>query len=403
MLERRTLGVVAPKPHTVFTAPGRKNPCTEYVFTRDGFSSGFSILYLYDAPTSIELNEVFKIESHGGNLKRLVGEVMDESAQPLARRHVQSWNAPAGENLLAGRTALFMNNNCRVSVVRGKAGQCGPGVKDAWSFTNGDSDELYFFYAGSGTLLTQFGALPFKKNDYLLVPRGIPYILQMDGEIEALVVEGDPFVEIPGDFRNPHGQLRMEAPYTHRDFRSPARLLTEAEAELFRHGVTLRNKSLTHHRYSKSPANVVGWDGSMYPMAFSILDYLPKTGKIHLPPNLHTTFRGKEFVVCSFVPRMVDYLEGAIPCPYPHANVHCDEIIYYVDGKFTSRKGISNRSLSYHPAGLSHGPQPGNYFGSVGTKTADELAVMVDTWGPIHMTKAALGYEDAAYATSWEE
>ena len=400
MLERRTLGVVAPKPHTVFTPPGRKSPCTEYVYTRDGFSSGFSMLYLADAPTSVELNEVWKIEQHGGNLGRLVGEIADDSDQPLSRHHIQSWEAPVGQNLLAGRTALFLNNNCRISVVRGRPGQTG---KDPWSFTNGDSDELYFIYSGEGTLLTQFGALPFKKHDYVLIPRGIPYILTTDGDLEALVVEGDPCVEIPADFKNPHGQLRMEAPYTHRDFRSPQRLLNEEEATLFCHGVTLRNKKLTHHRYSNSPANVVGWDGSMYPMAFSILDYLPKTGKIHLPPNLHTTFRGKEFVVCSFVPRMVDYIEGAIPCPYPHANVHCDEIIYYVDGKFTSRKGINNRSISYHPAGLSHGPQPGNYFGSVGIKSVDELAVMVDTWGPIHVTKAALGYEDAGYATSWEE
>ncbi|NBQ52524.1 MAG: hypothetical protein EBU49_02930, partial [Proteobacteria bacterium] len=144
MLERRTLGVVAPKPHTVFTAPGRKSPCTEYVYTRDGFSSGFSMLYLYDAPTSVELNEVWKIEQHGGNLGRLVGEIADDSEQPLSRHHVQSWEAPVGQNLLAGRTALFLNNNCRVSVVRGKSGQIG---KDPWSFTNGDSDELYFIYS----------------------------------------------------------------------------------------------------------------------------------------------------------------------------------------------------------------------------------------------------------------
>ncbi len=399
MLERRTLGVLSPKPHTVFTPAGHKSPCTEYVFTRDGFSSGFGMLYLQDAPTAVELNEAWPVQDHGVSLSRLVGEPVDPAEQPLARRHVQSWSAPTGSNLLAGRTALFVNRTCRVSVLRGKAGQTG---KDPWSFTNGDADELYFFYSGKGTLLTQFGALSFDKNDYLLIPRGIPYVISAEGVIEALVVEGDPNIEIPGDYRNPHGQLRMEAPYTHRDFRSPTRLLDQKESLLFKHGVVLRNKTLTHHVYSKSPANIVGWDSSVYPMAFGILDFLPKTGKIHLPPNLHCTFKGKDFVVCSFVPRMVDYLEGAIPCPYPHANVHCDEIIYYVDGQFTSRKGINNRSLSYHPAGMPHGPQPGNYFGSVGTKWANEVAVMVDTWGPIHMTKAALGCEDAAYATSWK-
>lgn len=403
MLERRTLGVVSPKPHTLFTPAGQKAPCTEYVFTRDGFSSGFVMLYLRDAPTAIELNEPWPAGKHGVNIERLVGQPVNPAEQPLARRHVQSWQAPAGENLLAARTAMFVNNTTRVSVVRGKVGQTGKTVEDSWSFTNGDADELYFFYAGKGTVLTQFGALSFDKNDYVLIPRGMPYVIDAAGEIEALLVEGDPHIEIPGDYRNPHGQLRMEAPYTHRDFRSPARLLTEQEAEYFRHGVVLRNKALTHHVYSKSPARVVGWDGSVYPMAFGILDFLPKTGKIHLPPNLLCTFKAKDFVVCSFVPRAADYMEGAIPCPYPHANVHCDEILYYVHGKFTSRKGINNRSLSYHPGGVSHGPQPGNYFASVGIKQFDEIAVMVDTWGPIHMTKAALGFEDPAYQTSWEE
>lgn len=400
MLERRILGSVSPKPHTVFTPAGHDKPCTEYVFTRDGFSSGFSLLYLADAPTSVRTNDLWAIEQHGGSLSRLVGEQVEPAQQALARRHVQSWKTPSGSNLLAGRTALFLNKSCRVSVLRGKAGQTNA---EPWSFTNGDSDELYFIYEGAGRLLTQFGVLPFKKNDYVLIPRGIPYVIDSQADLDALIVEGDPFIEIPADFRNPHGQLRMEAPYTHRDFRSPERLLTLEEANYFCQGVTLRNRALTAHKYSRSPANVVGWDGSMYPMAFTITDYLPKTGKIHLPPNLHATFRGKDFVVCSFVPRLVDYMDGAIPCPYPHANVHCDEIIYYVDGHFTSRKGISNRSLSYHPAGLAHGPQPGNYFGSVGKKSVDELAVMIDTWGPIHMTKAALGCEDAAYSLSWAD
>jgi homogentisate 1,2-dioxygenase len=394
MLERRIVGQVSPKPHTVFKPQGSKEGLYELVFTRDGFSGGFSILYLTEAPTAIESGGIY--QGQGFSLPKFVGEIAAAKDVPLMRRHIQTWKPKEGAHYVASRTALFLNDTCRISVLRGN-----PSAE--YSFTNGDADELFFVHTGEGKLLTMFGSLPFKKHDYILVPRGVPYVFSECTSAEMLVVEGKPSLDIPKEYRNPHGQLKLEAPYTHRDFNSPSQLLTTKELSHFSHSLALRNNVVSEHRYSKTPAHVVGWDGSVYPMTFSIHDYLPKTGKVHLPPNLHMTFLSPRFVVCSFVPRMVDYLEGAIPCPYPHANPSCDEILYYVSGNFTSRKGIDSRSISFHPGGVTHGPQPGAYFGSVGSKSTDELAVMVDTWDALFVTKEAMGYEDPSYATSWSK
>jgi homogentisate 1,2-dioxygenase len=391
MLERRILGDIPNKPHTVFEyKAGRRG--FEYVFTRDGFAGGFSILYTKEAPTSLIESSVIQ-DDH----MRFLGSPLDHKNIGNTRRHVRSWNAHQGNDLVGARSAMFMNASCRVSVVRGSLGD------SDYGFVNGDYDELYFVYEGSGVVHTMFGKLPYKKHDYVLIPRQIPYRFVSDHMSEMLVMEGNPGIEIPADFRNPYGQLKLEAPYTHRDFRVPHELLTDDEADVFKRLITLKNNVFNEHIYQKSPVNVVGWDGSVYPMAFSIHDYLPKTGKVHLPPNLHLTFQSARFVVCSFVPRKVDYGEGAIPCPYPHGNVHCDELLYYVTGNFTSRKGISERSISFHPAGLPHGPQPGNYFASIGAEDTNELAVMIDTWDPLMMTEAALEVDDPSYVVSWKE
>ena len=391
MLERRVLGELPAKPHTVFLPRGSSKTASEYVFTRDGFSGGFSIVYMDDAPTAVIGNEFYK-----GDISRLVGEIVPVDEVPLARRHIETGKAHAGKDLIDSRTALYKNAGCRASVVRGSVNG------GDFSFCNGDGDELWFIYEGSGTLLTMFGRLPFERNDYVLIPRSVPYAIEHKGDLECFLIEGDPHVQIPQDFKNPHGQLKLEAPYTHRDFRTPTELLSKSDVKRFERSLTLKNGRISEHRYSKSPAQVIGWDGSVYPMAFSILDYLPKTGKIHLPPNLHLTFAAKGFVVCSFVPRLVDYGAGAIPCPYPHSNVHCDEILYYVRGNFTSRAGIRERSVSFHPAGMPHGPQPGKYEQSVGAKETDELAVMLDTFDPLFVTKAAMAIEDPSYAVSWK-
>lgn len=388
MLERRILGEVSAKPHTIFLQ--NNQAMHEFVFTRDGFSGGFSILYGVHPPTSLT-----KISSPSIDDRRLLGEAVPYKEVINARRHIVSQKALAGDDLISARSALFLTQGCRISVVRGEVSQ------SSYAFCNGDGDELIFIYEGEGELISMFGKLAFKKHDYVLIPRGVAYKIKHRKQIEALCIEGDPYVEIPQDFRNPFGQLKLEAPYTHRDFRSPVDLLTKEDAKEFTRIITLKNGVLTEHLYKESPYEIIGWDGSVYPVAFNIHDYLPKTGKIHLPPNLHLTFKARDFVVCSFVPRLVDYGEGAIPCPYPHANVQCDEILYYVSGNFTSRKGVCERSITWHPAGLPHGPQPGRYFESMNSKDTNELAVMIDTWQPLQLTKTSLEIEDTQYQTSW--
>ena len=390
MLERRTLGHLPAKPHTVFKH--NEKIATEYVFTRDGFSGGFTISYHLEAPTNMNGAALVDFDT-----SRMLGIAVPFNELPNARRHIKTWEAKEGKDLLDSRTAIWLNETTRLSVVRGQ-------VQSEYAFSNGQFDELWFIYEGKGTLLTMLGTLDYRPNDYVLIPRGTAYKFLNQGKFEAFLTEGSPAIEIPMEYKNPHGQLKLEAPFTHRDFQSPQKLLTEKEQDQFLKIASLVSNTITMHSYQSSPAKVIGWDGSVYPLVFPILNFVPKTGRIHLPPNLHQTFLSpKNFVVCSFVPRLVDYGEGAIPCPYPHSNVHCDEVIYYVRGNFTSRKGVSERSASFHPMGLPHGPQPGNYLASVGHKSTDELAVMIDTFQPLHLTKAALELQDLSYVNSWAE
>ncbi len=388
MLERKQLGEIPQKPHTLFHQDGKA--MTEFVFTRDGFSGGYSILYQRKAPTSVKTSTLQK-HLIGG----FVGTPIADENYSNQRRHLMTGQISHHKDWVYSRTALCYNAHTRLSIWKQA-----PQPSD-YAFCNGDADELHFIQTGQGVVLTMFGSFPFKQHDYILIPCGVAYRFVFNDIIESFITEGKPFIEIPQEFRNPHGQLRMEAPYTHRDFISPQKLLTKEEEDQFCQIMTLKNNSLTLHEYKESPLQTVGWDGSVYPMKFSIYDYLPKTGKIHLPPNLHLTFRSKDFVICSFVPRMLDYLEGAIPCPYPHFNSHCDEILYYVAGNFTSRKCIGPKSITHHPGGLPHGPQPGNYHDSVGKKSTDELAVMVDTWSPLSYTQKAFELEDQSYMSTW--
>ncbi|MFK7872466.1 MAG: homogentisate 1,2-dioxygenase [Oligoflexales bacterium] len=384
MLERRYLGHIPKKPHTIFEYEGKKY--TEWVITRDGFQGGFSLLYQPEAPTTLGMPQTFECD-----LQAFFGSYSPEKG--LSRRHFQSQNMSAGKTWMTSRRGLMKSEHCRLSAVVGSM--------DGPAFCNAEADELYFIRSGNGELLTPFGKLPFSLGDYLLIPRGIIWKMQTESDLDALLIEGFPELGIPQDFLNPHGQLKLESPYTHRDFRSPQVLLTNEEADLLKEVVVMRQEGLTLHHYKNSPARTVGWDGSVYPVAFQMSLYQPKTGKIHLPPNLHLTFQGTGFVVCSFVPRKVDYMDGAIPCPYPHANVACDEVLYYVSGDFTSRKGVGPGSLSYHPYGIAHGPQPGQYFASIGQESTKEMAVMIDTWEPLSIAQQAYDVEDLNYPKSW--
>ncbi len=390
MLHRHTLGRIPPKPHTAFYDEDGQL-LMEQCVTREGFNGPFTILYFRTPPTDeFEADEL-----------ALPGfsPVETIAAQSLHRRHLRTQDLKPGGDFLTGRRTLFVNDDLHIGVTKPTE----PAARRF--FSNGDGDELYFVTSGGGYVESVYGILPFRQHDYLLIPRSTPYRIHMDKDRGTLLVfEGRPHLGIPGKYRNKYGQLTDYAPYSHRDFHPPTKLLSLDRNE---HGqapyemIVKMSDRLTVHRYQHFPLDVVGWDGCVYPVAFNIHDFQPVIGMVHQPPTIHLTFAGEGFVVCSFVPRMVDFHEKSIPCPYGHASVDMDEIMYYIDGNFTSRKGIEPESISLHPQGVPHGPHPGTYEKSIGATRTEELAVMCDTYKPLRLTAAAERLEDKAYHSSW--
>lgn len=393
MLDRVCLGRVPRKHHSVLRDEDGKL-LYEHCLTRQGFDGAYSILYHRTPPQ----------RDVGRRASELPPDPPVSQAQRITRRHLvstQLLSQMGSGDHLATRRLLLANSQVGV-------GLCRPLAKGERYFANGDGDELYFVHAGAGTLETMFGPLRYGPGDYLLIPRGtiyrvVPDAADKSGEPLWLYFEGKSYVEIPKNFRNPWGQLRMDAPYSHRDFRHPERLPEPAAGDADgRYTVVVKRGGHYHELIKDSdPLDVVGWDGSVYPVAFSIHDYQAKVGRVHLPPTTFSTFVGGGFIVCSFVPRLLDYDAEAIPCPYPHSSVDCDELIFYVSGNFTSRRGIGATSLSFHPIGTPHGPQPGAYEASIGKQRTDEIAVMLDTFEPLGLTAYALAIDDPGYEDSW--
>jgi homogentisate 1,2-dioxygenase len=380
MIDRMQPGEVPAKPHTAFRSPSGALRFEECL-TRRGFDGEFSILYHEGPPMA---DRLIGPASPGRWDRRAP---VPAEHQPLRRRLLLGGKAPEGF------TPVLFNEDVTVSLFRiPKEGESPDG------FSNGDGDDLYFFYEGEGSLETPFGDVPVHANDYLAVPRGVIHRLRVSSPFEGILFELRGGLHLPREFRNPVGQLRMDAPYTHRDFVRP-------EFKGPRPGpkrILVKKDDTFVERFPvASPFDVVGWDGTVWPFAFDILKYQPKTGLIHLPPTIHSTFAGRNALVCSFVPRVTDTHPDAIPCPYPHTSVDCDEVIYYVRGNFTSRKGVGPKAVSLHPAGVPHGPHPGAYEGSIGTRSTDELAVMMDTFAPLRLTQQALALESAGYHDSW--
>ena len=387
MLDYRRQGELPAKPHTVFRGPDgalRHEQC----FTRVGFDGPFSILYHrapphfhHDGARVAPLWEP-RVEIDGG------------PDYPLRRRHFKTPEVMTGETPHTGRTPLLFNQDLTVGVVR-------PEASDDRYLANGDGDDLFYVHRGGGTLLTWFGALRFGQGDYVCIPRSVPYRFELEGQEQYWFwMECRSGLRVPKQYRNPVGQLRMDAPYTHRDFRTPV-LRDELDPHGPRTVVSKRRDRFTIHRYDAPILDVVGWDGTVYPWCFHILSFSPKAGQVHLPPTVHGTFATEGSLICSFVPRMVDFGDGAIPCPYPHSNVDVDELLFYCDGDFTSRRGVGEGSISFHPAGVPHGPHPGAYEGSVGVREVHETAVMIDTFEPLRMTAGAESIEVPPYDESW--
>ncbi|MEZ4266023.1 MAG: homogentisate 1,2-dioxygenase [Myxococcota bacterium] len=388
MIDRMSAGELPAKPHTISRGPDGAMR-HEHCLTRHGFDGAFTILYREAAPhvhTAVALSE------HGfPDAATAAGHL----GEPLLRRHYLSADLPAnGRSPMDARVPILANADVVVGVLR-------PGASDLAYFENGDGDDLYYIHEGGGLLRTLMGDVAFGAKDYVLVPRGVThrFILEPGVAQHWLCLEllGD--FHVPRQFRNETGQLRMDAPYTHRDFRRP--VFDGPRDEGIRTVVGKRDGVFSEYTLAANPLDVVGWDGTVWPFAFPILAFQPKTGSVHLPPTIHGTFATRGGLICSFVPRLVDTHPEAIPCPYPHQSVHCDEAIFYCDGHFTSRRGVGPGSISYHPMGTMHGPHPGAYEASIGQRETTELAVMLDTFSPLRPTSAAKAIEQAGYHMSF--
>ncbi len=357
----------------------------EECITRDGFEGPYTIAYHERRPHEQRVTET----KHGWTLPVAAG-----AERPLAKRHYRSQDlSRRGGAPMDARVPLLFNADVTLSVLH-------PTAEDPAYFVNADGDDLYWIFEGGGELRTTLGDVRFERDDYVFVPKGLVHRFIPDaGEQYWLSVECAGGMWLPRQWRNEVGQLRMDAPYSHRDFRRPS--FEGPRDEGIREQVVKRAGRFHGFRLEHSPLDVIGWDGTVYPWAFPILNFQPRAGLVHLPPTWHGTFAARGALICSFVPRVVDFHPEAIPCPYPHSSVDVDEFLFYARGNFTSRKGVGPGSISHHPPGIPHGPHPGSYEKSIGTTRTDELAVMLDCALPLAPTAAALGVEDPGYHDSF--
>ncbi|MBG9376525.1 homogentisate 1,2-dioxygenase [Panacibacter sp. DH6] len=380
-----TLGTIPHKRHTQFRKPDG-SLYSEQLFSTEGFSSDASLLYHCHPPTRI-----IKTEAQYSVMPKIAEEKM------LKHRSFEGFKIKPAADYLESRKPILVNNDCHISLAAPQQS-----MQD-YFYKNADADELLFVHEGSGKLLTQYGEIQFAYGDYLIIPRGSIYQLLFDGDNNRLlIVESFSPIVFPKRYLSKYGQLLEHAPYCERDIRTPQNLVTVDEQGDFL--IKTKKRGMMYHiHYGHHPFDVVGWDGCCYPYALSIHDFEPITGRVHQPPPVHQTFDAHNFVVCSFVPRLYDYHPQAIPAPYNHSNIDSDELLYYVDGDFMSRKNVTRGMLTLHPGGIPHGPHPGAVEKSIGAKETKELAVMIDTFHPLQLTVDALEIENDGYVMSWAE
>jgi homogentisate 1,2-dioxygenase len=378
-----TLGKIPHKRHTQFKKPDG-GLYREELMGIEGFSSLQSLLYHHFLPPRVQRTEDMGI---------VKPEYVDFG--PIRHRAFATAQAELGPDPVSARIPLLGNNDVILGISRAKDSM-------DYFYRNSQAYETWWVHEGSGILKSQFGNLPFRKGDYIVIPFGTTWQMELNEESRFFTIENPSQIEPPKRYRNPYGQLLENAPYSERDLRIPRELETHTERGEFEVHVKVRDR-LSCHVLDHHPFDVVGWDGYLYPWIFNIGDFEPITGRVHLPPPTHQTFDGHNFVVCSFVPRLFDYHPEGIPAPYNHSNIQSDEVIYYAEGNFMSRKGIDRFDISMHPFGLPHGPQPGMTEASIGKTETQELAVMVDTFHPLQLTRQALELEKPEYMSTWLE
>ena len=379
------LGRIPQKRHTIF----KKEDGTlhyEQLFGTIGFDGMSSLMYHLHRPTQI----------------KKVGESVDISPKAAVEYNIKSrllkgFQVKPVDDYLQSRVTVLFNNDVHVGLAAPKKSMT------SYFYKNTDADELLFIHKGTGTLKTMLGEIPFEYGDYLVIPRGMIYQIHFDTEVNRLLItESYHPIYTPKRYRNWFGQHLEHSPFCERDFKLPENLQTFDEKGEFLMKVKKQGQ-LHHLTYATHPFDIVGWDGYNFPYGFSIHNFEPITGRVHQPPPVHQTFETSAFVVCSFVPRLYDYHPQSIPAPYNHSNIDSDEVLYYVDGDFMSRKNVEEGFISLHPAGIPHGPHPGTYEASIGKSRTEELAVMIDTFKPLKLTQAALDIDDGKYYKSWLE
>lgn len=377
------LGNIPEKRHTVFKSENG-DFYYEELFGTIGFDGMSTLLYHTQRPTQVK--EILRSYDVSPKI------VVEKNMKSLS---LQGFNISPQDDYLESRKTVLVNSDCYIILAAPKKS-----LRD-YFYKNTDSDEVIFIHKGTGKLRTQLGNISFKYGDYLVIPRGIIYQIDFDTEDNRLfIVESKSPVYTPKRYRNWFGQLLEHSPFCERDIHPPFELETYDEKGDFI--IKVKKQDTIHeYVYAAHPFSVIGWDGYNFPYKFSIHDFEPITGRVHQPPPVHQTFETKGFVICSFVPRLYDYHPNAVPAPYNHSNIDSDEVLYYVDGDFMSRKNVDKGQITLHPAGIPHGPHPGTMEKSIGKKETLELAVMVDTFKPLMVTEEAMKITDESYFQSW--
>ncbi len=371
------------KRHIVFRQPNG-SLYHEELFGTEGFSGVSSLVYHLNPPTMVK--------QHGKPYSIRPEIAIEDNLQA---RSFLGFEIKPEDDYLMSRKVMFLNDDLQIVLAAP--------IKSTtqYYFKNADADEMIFIHRGSGELKTMYGTVDFEYGDYMIIPRGTVYQIHFDSpDNKLLILESHSPIEIPSHYLNKYGQFMEQSPFCERDFKLPHSLETHNEKGDFL--INIKKRGLIYpYIYETHPFDVVGYDGCSYPYAFSIFNFEPITGRIHMPPPIHQQFQARNFVVCSFVPRLYDYHPQAIPAPYHHSNIDSDELLYYVDGDFMSRNNIQQGQITLHPGGIPHGPHPGAIERSIGKKETNELAVMIDPFNPVKITKDALKIEMEDYYHSW--
>lgn len=356
----------------------------EELFGTAGFAGNSSLIYHIYPPTVV--SEV-----------KMIKDVTPKIAieKNMKAMSFQGFSLPQEDDYIESRKTLFVNKDLQIGLAAPKQ------FSKDYFYRNSDSDEMLFIHIGSGKLKTMYGNIDFKYGDYLIIPKGTTYQIDFDTtENKILYIESNSPIVSPKRYRNNFGQFLEHSPFCERDFRLPTDLTTHDEKGEFKI-ISKKQGLLWEYTHQNHPFDVIGWDGYNYPYAFSIHDFEPITGRIHLPPPIHQQWESDGFVVCSFVPRLYDYHPLSIPAPYHHSNIDSEELLYYVDGDFMSRNNISKGQITLHPGGIPHGPHPGAIERSVGKTQTEELAVMIDPFSPVMITEEAMNLQVGDYYKSW--